>query len=81
MGKGAVVMSRRLQWVARKNFLGFGCSECDWKFCPSGKPTGASLEEMKQWYKTQRDKEFAAHVCANTLTPHRKSAANFKKIA
>jgi hypothetical protein len=47
-----------------QNFQGFGCSECNWKFKPSGEPEGDSLDEMKRKYETGRDKEFAAHVCA-----------------
>jgi hypothetical protein len=33
-------------------------------FNPAGAPAGESLDEMKQKYEAQRDKEFAAHVCA-----------------
>ena len=32
-------------------------------FKPSGAPLDESLDEMKQKYEAQRDKEFAAHVC------------------
>jgi hypothetical protein len=56
-------MPRRLEWIESQNFLGFGCSECDWKFSPSGAPKGESLDEMKQNYKARRGKAFAAHVC------------------
>ena len=64
-------MPRRIQWVNSQNFLGFGCSECDWKFNPSGSPMGESLDEMKRKYEAQRDKEFAAHVCEKNaqITP------------
>jgi len=43
---------------------GWACSECAWKFSPSGPPRGASLDEMKQNFERQRDSEFASHVCA-----------------
>jgi len=32
-------------------------------FKPSGAPVGESLDEMKQKYEAQRDKEFTAHLC------------------
>jgi hypothetical protein len=57
-------MRRELVWIERQGFWGWGCSECAWVFNPSGKPTGNSLDEMKQNYKEQRDKDFAAHLCA-----------------
>jgi hypothetical protein len=57
-------MPRKLVWIARWGFEGFGCSECNWVFKTSGAFGGESLDEMKQKYEAQRDKEFAAHVCA-----------------
>ena len=57
-------MPRMLVWIEKQNFQGFGCSECHWVFNPSGALVGESLDEMKQKYEAQRDKEFAAHVCA-----------------
>ena len=60
-------MRRRLRWVENQNRQGFGCSECNWLFDPSGPVVGESLDEMKQEYEAQRDKEFAAHVCAEYL--------------
>jgi hypothetical protein len=59
-------MQRELVWIENQNFQGFGCSQCDWVFKPSGAPVGETLGEMKQKYEAQRDKEFAAHVCAKT---------------
>jgi hypothetical protein len=55
---------RRLVWIEKQNLQGFGCSECDWVFNPSDELIGGSLDEMKRKYEVQRDKEFAAHVCA-----------------
>jgi hypothetical protein len=49
------------------NFQGFGCSECNWVFKSPGSVVGDSLDEMKRKYEDQRDKEFAAHVCAEHL--------------
>jgi hypothetical protein len=57
-------MRRKLVWVGEERFRGFGCSECGWRFQPSGAPSGESLVEMKRSFESQRDDEFAAHVCA-----------------
>jgi len=57
-------MPRKLVWIENQNLQGFGCSECGWVFNPFGALVGESLDEMKQKYEAQRDKEFAAHVCA-----------------
>jgi hypothetical protein len=60
-----MVATRRTQiWIEGPRFQGCGCSECAWVFKPSGPHTGDSLAEMKQRYERRRDKEFAAHVCA-----------------
>jgi hypothetical protein len=56
-------MARRLEWIKSQNFQGFGCSECDWKFNPSGALSDDSLDEMKRKYEAERDKVFAAHTC------------------
>jgi hypothetical protein len=56
-------MPRKLVWIETQSFQGFGCSECSWVFKPSGVPARGSLDEMKQNYETQRDKEFVAHLC------------------
>jgi hypothetical protein len=57
-------MRRKLVWIDRKSFQGYGCSECAWVFKPSGNPAGESLDEMKRNYERERDKHFADHVCA-----------------
>ena len=59
-----VATSRTLIWIEEPRFQGWGCSGCAWVFSPSGSPDGKSLEEMKEEYERLRDKEFAAHVCA-----------------
>jgi hypothetical protein len=56
-------MPRGLAWIKSQTFQGFGCSECSWKFQPSGEVAGDSLEEMKEKYEAERDKEFASHTC------------------
>jgi hypothetical protein len=57
-------MRRELEWIEKQDFGGWGCSECAWVFNPTRTPTGKSLDEMVQNYREQRDKSFAAHVCA-----------------
>jgi hypothetical protein len=58
-------MRRRLVWIEQPRFRGFGCSECGWRFKPTGVPTGTSIDEMMHNFELQRDKEFTAHVCAH----------------
>ena len=57
-------MSRKLIWIEKHNFEGGGCSDCKWVSNISGSPAGKTLDDMKQNYILQRDKDFAAHVCA-----------------
>jgi hypothetical protein len=57
-------MARRLVWIETKTFVGFGCSECQWVFNSTSPFVGRSLDKMKEAYEAERDKEFAAHVCA-----------------
>jgi hypothetical protein len=63
-------MPRKLVWFESQRFQGFGCSECGWVFKPSGEVVGESLDEMKRKYETERDTEFAAHVCAKHPKSH-----------
>ena len=58
-------MSRKLVWIEQQRFRGFGCSECGWRFTPSGAPTGTSFDEMMRNFEAQRDKAFTLHVCAD----------------
>ena len=59
-------------WIKTARMEGWGCSQCAWTFNPSDPLRGSSLEEMKQTYLSQRDKEYASHVCA--AHPRAKSA-------
>ncbi len=59
-----VATSRTLIWIEEPRFQGWGCPRCGWVFHPSGSPDGKSLEGMKEEYARLRDKELAAHVCA-----------------
>jgi hypothetical protein len=65
--------ARMLMWIEEPRFQGFGCSECAWVFTPSGTPVGNSLHEMKENYERRRDKEFAAHVCAEHVQTRQKA--------
>jgi hypothetical protein len=55
---------RKLIWVDKKSFQGFGCSACTWVFKSSGAPTGHSFDEMMRNFELQRDNEFTSHICA-----------------
>jgi hypothetical protein len=55
---------RKLIWIEKSRFRGFGCSACAWIFKPTGAPTGNSFDEMMQNFELQRDHEFTSHVCA-----------------
>ena len=63
---------RKLVWVERQDFYGWGCSECAWVFNPLGSPTGNSLDEMKENFELRRDKDFAGHVCTEHPKPRNK---------
>ena len=65
----SVAMPRKLVWIEKQDFQGFGCSECNWKFSASGTLAGDSLDEMKRKYAVERDKEFAAHTCVKHTNP------------
>jgi hypothetical protein len=55
---------RKLEWVERPNFQGWICTECAWVFKSSWPLVGKSIDEMKKKFEQERDKGFAAHVCA-----------------
>jgi len=56
-------MTRKLVWIENQKFHGFGCSQCNWVFQPSGPLVGESLAKMIKAFEDQREKEFTAHVC------------------
>ena len=57
-------MRRKLVWTERPNFQGWCCSECAWVFNPLWPLVGRTIDEMKENFEQERDKEFASHVCA-----------------
>jgi hypothetical protein len=63
---------RQIVYIRTESAQVWACSDCAWTFDPVGPPRGSSLEEMKQNYERQRDKEYASHVC--TEHPRAKSA-------
>jgi hypothetical protein len=65
-------MTRKLIWIERQRFRGFGCSECAWVFNSSSTPAGKSFDEMMGNFELQRDREFTSHVCSDR--PASKSA-------
>lgn len=67
----SVATLRKLIWIEEQLFHGWRCSECAWVFNASGPPSGHSLNEMMENYKQLRDKEFAAHTCAEHFRPKR----------
>jgi len=69
-------MRRELVWIEQQDFRGFGCSECGWRFQPSGPPTGASFDEMMRNYELQRDKAFTSHICADHPRTERRRSKN-----
>jgi hypothetical protein len=62
-------MTRGLAWIKSQTFQGYGCSECDWKYKPSGLLDDDTIDEMKRKYEAERDKQFAAHVCVKHPRP------------
>ena len=58
-------MPRELVWVDQPRKRGWGCSQCAWIFNPIDSPIGETLDAMMQNFESQRDKEFASHVCSN----------------
>lgn len=64
---------RELVWLERQNFQGWACSECAWVFNPAGPPAGRSLDDMKQNFERQRNKEFTSHLCAEHRKPEKQS--------
>ncbi len=63
-------MRRKLVWIEQQRFRGFGCSECGWRFQPSGPPDGGTFDEMMRNFELQRDREFTSHVCADHPKRH-----------
>ena len=62
-------LMRRMIWVETPHVEAWACSECAWIFSPSGPPHGGDLDEMKQNYERQREREFTIHVCAQHPRP------------
>jgi hypothetical protein len=61
-----VQMPRELVWIDQPRFRGWGRSKCVWVFNSPGPPVGVTLTPMARNFMAERDKEFAAHTCANS---------------
>lgn len=70
--------TRQMVWVKTWQMEAWTCSACAWVFRPWGPPLGKSLEEMMLNYELQRDKEYAAHRCAEH--PRAQTAQDSSKI-
>ena len=67
-------MRRKLVLITERQFWGWSCSECAWVFKASGTSSGKTLDEIKQNYEHQRDKDFAVHICAEHPRAKKKNA-------
>jgi hypothetical protein len=66
MGAGArTAKDRRLIWIERQGFWGWGCSECSWVFNPH-EPAGKSFNEVMKNTMPQCELEFALHICTDS---------------
>jgi len=59
---------RQVVWIKTPRMEAWACSECAWTFNALGPPRGSDLDEMKQNYERQRDKEHAPHACSEHPT-------------
>jgi hypothetical protein len=70
---------RQMIWIKTVRLETWGCSQCAWTFSPTGPPRGSDLDEMKQNFERQRDKEYTLHVCAQH--PKAKTAGDDSKFS
>jgi hypothetical protein len=63
--QGPEKSQRRLVWVERSTFGGWGCSVCGWVFNPSGWPAGKSLDETIDNSQKLLTEEFDSHICVH----------------
>jgi hypothetical protein len=55
---------RKLVWIERGDFWGWGCSRCSWVF-GSHAPSGESFDEVMRNTMSQCDIEFVSHPCVD----------------
>jgi hypothetical protein len=67
----------KLRWIEEEHFHSWGCSECAWTFNSSGPPVGSSFNEMLENFALLRDKECAAHVCAEHPRPENREKKTY----
>jgi frataxin-like iron-binding protein CyaY len=65
-------MPREQVWIENQlsGFSGFGYSECNWVFKPSGTLVGESVDEMQQRTKPNVPKSFLLTFVPNTSSKH-----------
>lgn len=60
-------MARKLIQIKQSRYMGFGCSECAWRFnaarVPPAKSFANLLTELVRNFEEQRDADFEAHKC------------------
>jgi hypothetical protein len=69
MDSGATAMMRRLRWVERAAFSGWGCSKCPRTFRPAGSLGPMSINELVDKTQTQLDEDFLSHDCVLATDP------------
>jgi hypothetical protein len=56
---------RGLIHISKAQFVGWGCSECDWIFKPAESifDVQGEVDAWKAEFERQRDRDFKAHIC------------------
>jgi len=56
-------MARKLIQIKQSRYMGFGCSDCEWRFNAARVPPAKSFAELVRNFEEQRDEDFAHHTC------------------
>jgi hypothetical protein len=56
-------MKREMVWIDQPLIRGWGCSQCAWVYNPLDIPVGKTFDAMMRTFESNRDKEFASHIC------------------
>jgi hypothetical protein len=59
-----IAKDRKLVWIERGDFWGWGCSRCSWVF-DSRAPNGESFDEVMRNTMSKCSIEFALHLCTD----------------
>jgi len=60
-------VERQLTRIKTKTFMGWGCSECDYRFDDHRPLRGVTVHDMMANYEAERDADFKKHVCEEHL--------------